>query len=375
MDVPLFLPLYPERRLHDLRLIAGDEDAGLMGFGANAGSHIDGQMNFSSGWEWGYWLNDVITARSAWNPHVDAASDADAFALALDPVVRPFGAKAPALRDLLVRMARDQRDILILGKVNGTGPADTHRRNGQAYLQGWETWDDVAWQLDGVPGVPAFTTQPGKLGLVEMRNPFHPAPAYTAELDPLLVEMEDVLAAHSAEMSVLASGCAGTGCSLLQEMADATRITALRAAQVHALYLYVDGASDQSDLWRAERLAEAQDALDEAQTIVDHRETLYRVPADRIAGWRENPTAYEWTYLWPVRNLHFWWRDQAKAVLAPASPCFMNVIDPVDVAFGEGTYTTLADGAQELADQIGLDAVADCLDAPDAEPPYPPSGL
>jgi hypothetical protein len=30
------------------------------------GFKIDGQMNFDSGWEWGYWLNDVITARAAW---------------------------------------------------------------------------------------------------------------------------------------------------------------------------------------------------------------------------------------------------------------------------------------------------------------------
>ena len=58
VDVPLFLPLYGERRLHDLRLIAAKEDS--------MGIHIDGQMNFDSGWEWGYWLNDVITARAAW---------------------------------------------------------------------------------------------------------------------------------------------------------------------------------------------------------------------------------------------------------------------------------------------------------------------
>jgi len=99
------------------------------------------------------------------------------------------------------------------------------------------------------------------------------------------------------------------------------------------------------------------------------------VPADRIAGWRSGPTAYEWAYLWSVRSLHFWWRDQGKAVLAPASPCYLNVIDPVDVAFGEGIWTSLAEGAQELGDQIGLDAIADCLDAPDTEPLYPPSGL
>lgn len=29
---------------------------------------IDGQMVFDSGWEWGYWLHDVIVARASWDP-------------------------------------------------------------------------------------------------------------------------------------------------------------------------------------------------------------------------------------------------------------------------------------------------------------------
>lgn len=52
VDVPLFLPLYGQRRLHDLRRIAGRE--------IKENFRIDGQMNFDSGWEWGYWLSDVV---------------------------------------------------------------------------------------------------------------------------------------------------------------------------------------------------------------------------------------------------------------------------------------------------------------------------
>src|SRR5207248_791260 len=54
IDVPLFLPAYAERRVADLRTLANDERA--------TGRRMDGQMIFSSGWEWGYWLNDVVTA-------------------------------------------------------------------------------------------------------------------------------------------------------------------------------------------------------------------------------------------------------------------------------------------------------------------------
>lgn len=70
IDVPLFLPLYGQRRQHDLRRIALRE--------AREGFRIDGQMNFDSGWEWGYWLSDVVTARASWEPHLHVASTAKA---------------------------------------------------------------------------------------------------------------------------------------------------------------------------------------------------------------------------------------------------------------------------------------------------------
>ena len=62
------------------RLIAQAEAAGEMGIEDKAGSKIDGQIVFSSGWEWGYWLNDVVAARAAWDPHLAAASDDEAMA-------------------------------------------------------------------------------------------------------------------------------------------------------------------------------------------------------------------------------------------------------------------------------------------------------
>lgn len=48
-------------------------------------------MNFDSGWEWSYWLNDVITARAAWNPHMDQSDIRDAMSQLLNIVVQPFG--------------------------------------------------------------------------------------------------------------------------------------------------------------------------------------------------------------------------------------------------------------------------------------------
>ena len=93
IDVPLFLPLYGQRRQHDLRRIAkkeiesqqpkssccsadgvGGEFCTNPDINCNEQSEpfrIQGQMIFDSGWEWGYWLNDMIAARASWDPAID----------------------------------------------------------------------------------------------------------------------------------------------------------------------------------------------------------------------------------------------------------------------------------------------------------------
>ncbi|MBC7052042.1 hypothetical protein G6O46_23830, partial [Salmonella enterica subsp. enterica serovar Enteritidis] len=81
-----------------------------------------------------------------------------------------------------------EQELLIEGRVNGAKPASIVQRNGQAYLQGWETWDDVSKLGSGK--LPLTMTQPDKLGLVDMRNPAHSGPGYSAEIEPLLAAME-----------------------------------------------------------------------------------------------------------------------------------------------------------------------------------------
>jgi hypothetical protein len=142
-------------------------------------------------------------------------------------------------------------------------------------------------------------------------------------------------------------------------------MTALRARQMHGLYEYV--ARDD----RA-ALARARAALDQAASIVRQREPKYRVAVERIAGWRPNPTAYGYTYLWPVHSLYFWWRDEGKAVDHPLSPCYLNLLNPAEVSFGEGFWTSLSDVLSTL---LGFTGLGDCLQAPQIEPTFPQDGL
>ena len=366
IDVPLFLPVYADRRVRDLRLLAQDEQAGRMG----PGERMKGQSIFSSGWEWGYWLNDVVTARGAWEPNEGAASDREALRRSLAPVARPFGPAAADVVDVLLRICDAQRELLIFGELNGQRPADIERRNGQAYLQGWETWDDLNEfaKLLPIPGLGPMTTQPTRRGLIDLRRGRFSGVDYGRELRPLLVAMRDRFEPLAAELEQLVPRAPAHARSLLRELAQAMRVTALRARQTLGLYDYVD-ADDRA------RLADARRALDEAQALVVAREAEYRVPADRIAGWRENPTAYPYGYLWTARRLVYWWRDEGKAVDAPWSPAYLNTLSPLDVAFGEGLWTPAADLVRALGPALGVAAVTDLFAAPDREPTFPPAGL
>ncbi|EDQ90471.1 uncharacterized protein MONBRDRAFT_24286 [Monosiga brevicollis MX1] len=157
-SVPLFLPIYAYGRVSDLRFIKAHEQ--------RVNKTMAGQMDFDSGWEWGYWLQDVITARSAWDvcgPADGCASDQDALAKALTPVVQPFGSAAEDLRQLLLRFIKDQRELLIFGNYSGavlpTDDTGYVKLNGQAYMQGWDPYSEIPAIVDPIDSV-----QPVKLG-------------------------------------------------------------------------------------------------------------------------------------------------------------------------------------------------------------------
>lgn len=379
IDVPLFLPVYADRRVHDLRLLATDEQQGLMGPAGKKGAKMDGQVVFSSGWEWSYWLNDVVAARAAWNPHMEAGNDQDATRAILSDVFTPWGdAKKPVI-DALIGWMNDERDLLINGKHDGQVPSNIVQRNGQAYMQGWETWDDVADLVSNIPGVNAPKTQPDKLGLVDMRTPGHGGPAYSAEIEPLLAAMEKQFGADAAALSKALAAVPTK--DIAAELTDAANITTLRATQIHGLYDYVDGywdsiLSSSAQQKRMVRLAAARTALDSASKIVASREQHYRVPVDRIAAWKSGPTTYNYGYLWTVHSLMYWWRDEGKAVDVPRSPCYLNLVNPAEVAMGEGG---LSDALQTVHDLFnansGLGAITECLGAPTSEPQFPQDNL
>lgn len=378
IDVPLGLPLYAERRLHDLRLIARDELEGRLGRGPLAGSRMQGQIVFSSGWEWGYWLGDWVAARAAWDPVPGAADDRAALRTLLEPLAR-FA--SPALADWVVRDAEAQRELFIGpgGKAEATelpldpDPDRDRARGspiaGHAYVQGVETWDDVNDLVTRLPFGRAIAHQPLRIGPVTVRGR-RASREYVKKVRPWFGRAAPRLDALAAEVRGLAPGLPPAARGLGAELADGAEATALRVTQLFGLYDFASRFKAGDPSFKAARLAEARAALDRMAAVVAAREARYRLPAGRLAGWRPTPTAYPFGYLWTVRTLYYWWRDEGKATLVPRSPCWLNFIDPFEVASAEGREGRLAKAAERLVDVLGPLAgwARDCVEAQATEP-------
>jgi len=359
--VPLFYPLYGDARLYDLRKIAMSQEG--------TGKKMQGQMNFDSGWEWGSWIQDVITARAAWNPHLEIEDQLSALVASLTPIISAFGPVSQNVSSVLQRLILSQRALMIEGLVNGVPPEEIADFNGQAYLEGWDTWSEIG-NLGKDTG-----TQPSKLTFLNVRDPVYTA-RYWKQVEPLLAEMDTEFGEIANLFESYKNQVPVWSLDLYNDIVDSSRMLALRAAHVHALYDYAAGYL-RNETWRGQRLQVAQMAILTAQTVVANREAGYRISPYVVGGWRPNPTSYSYGYLWTVHSLFYFWRDYEKAIdasfTAALSPCFMNIIDPADVGFGEGIFYNVTEIAYELFQKYKwTDFFSNCLVAPSVEPKYGP---
>jgi hypothetical protein len=177
VDVPLFLPLSGQRRLADLRQTARLETKGNY--------KISGQMNFESGWEFGYYISNVVCARAAWNPMMTEEDEWIAFEQILAPALSVFGEHRDEIIGAIVNLAKDQAEILIFGRINGRESADLTKLSGHAYMSGSDTWVDLP-RLLGL----SFT-QPDKVHVDEPNDPLW------NEAREMLAELKTIFTKHS----------------------------------------------------------------------------------------------------------------------------------------------------------------------------------
>ncbi len=365
IDVPLFLPLYAWKRLEDLELLSADENKGSLG-----PKGLGGQVFFSSGWEWGYWLGDVIAARSSyeWNDDLDRKERLQEL---LKPLLRTLGKSSGEFARLLLETIEHQDRWLVWGGFPQNPTAALSKLNGQAYLQGFETWDDVGQFVNGKP-LPQIAHQPLR---------YLPSELEGSEDEPTRKQLMLLLGGMRRDLGADAKAWEELRdkvrlqkhpqLKLFEEFADGTRINALRAEFVEQIYAYhfhriETGRALPSDLKRT-----AGESLAKAAELVAERQLQYRAPIDDIAAWRKNPTVYPFTYLWTVRSLFYWWRDYLKAEQEISDPCYLNIIDPVRTSGLTKSNPLLEDPLDLFSLLLRRVGFENCLRVPESEPKFP----
>lgn len=374
IDVPLFLPVYAYRRVHDLRLIAIDETRGDM---KKTNSRINGQVIFSSGWEWGYWFNDMIAAEASWDPKVGAANSLQAFNQITAQTLR-----LPAQNEFVNAIsttAVDQHRLLVNGQTKAGKPSIVEKRTGIAYLAGTDVWDDLgilARQpiLSQVPGIDKIPlTQPNKFrddwAFSYIDLTYLNEIKYNSELKPLLTEMSQTFQSNFRNFSNVRQLSLPAGLHFYaQEFSDGARINSLRADFV--LKLYSERLAKSK--FRTPDILGLQQLINRATLVT--RSRLEQVPMRAehkplISVWENarfnNPTDYHFGYLWSSYNLFYWQRELNKLANANASSqaCYMNITKVSELESKKGSYVPFF---EYVAQHIG--PISGCGQIPSSEP-------
>lgn len=346
IHVPLFLPVYGRQRWHDMALL--NQEA----------LKLDGQIIFSSGWEHGYWLNDLIAARAAWQPPENPANEAAQLQSLLSQSFLPYGEANEELAKLLKDTMDAQHRLLVLGQRTGQqAPVNVDLRNGMAYLAGQDAWSELGGMIRAA-GLKGYQTQPDRLSFEALAKEPAALDFYQHELKGLLNEIVNIFLQLKLRADALETKIAPELKPWFQEIQSGLGINYLRARFVYQLMQ----ASASYQVGQTEHfrylLHKASASLEQAQQLIQSQ--VYRADSKRIAAWNvPNPTAYRYGYLWPAQQLFFWRRDLAQVSQQNFNPCLMNIIDPLNVALPDPENHLGAGFARALLPLMGL---GDCVE-------------
>ena len=304
VDIPIYLPHYVFSRWNDLHQLAS--------------SGMDGQVLFTSGMEWGYWMNEWASLISSYEPMTDWEDILRRF-------TRIFGQATEPMQRLLVDLVEQQgRDLLEGGLI--------------AYLIGWDSADDFGELLAGI------NFQPRRIFFREIleMNPEELAGFEGSILQQLRL-LEATYDAFAERVEALEPLIPERAHRWYREVKHGIQVTTLRVQHVrrlnegtvlrrkHRLGLDPDGEERAMAVFR-EALAIRQ----AAEAIVAEQERDYRWPVERIARPRENPTSYEYGYLYTTSDCYFWRREEIQAILEDDCFCLGNLNHLIANLFGEG---------------------------------------
>ena len=271
--VPLWLPLYARSRGVDLEGIAA-ANGGLQG--------LDSHVLFSSGWEWGYWLHDLVTLRMTFDP-------TQGWAKQIHFAYDPLGTNGEALAQQVILAAQIEDDWLITRRL-------------APYLAGRDALMDIGYDL-------GIVAAPDRVTLTELAA-MEPAERanFSEEVIAPLGAFAGLMAGVSNRISALG---AGETDPFLLELVDGAAVTAARAELVHRLYAEVAAHADGGSVGG---ITLAQAATDAGRAAVDRRHAALFDPLGPLFTTEfKNPTIYDYGYLIRAEELCFWERELIEA--------------------------------------------------------------
>jgi len=274
INVPTYLPLYIRSRFHDM-----DQVRQQVGPGA-----LQDHVLFSSGWEWGYWQNDIATLRMNYElPERWEGEVATWFT--------PWGADGQAVSDAIIAAADRQHQALIIDRL-------------AAYLAGRELIIDVG----GYQGIVSQPDRPSFAGIQTMNDA--QLDEMSARVDELAALSDDLLAiAATVPTHTYRTATVPEPNAWFVEVHQGLTVTALRArfaAEVFgAAVTLARGGDPQPEL-----LAAASTMGEAAEQVHARHAALHWTGGTRILDQvDDNDTLYQFGYLAKADDLCFWERE------------------------------------------------------------------
>ncbi|MEZ4401831.1 MAG: hypothetical protein R3B06_17515 [Kofleriaceae bacterium] len=270
-SVPTYLPLYLLSRQLDRDRIAAAAAAG--GFASLAE-----ELLFSTGWEWGYWQNDVLSMRAEYEPPASV----------LAQLIDLYAPDHPELPARIVELAEAQHAGLIGQRL-------------AAYQAGRDALIDAA--------APRIVAAPDRIDVDDVADL---SPADRARFDADVVVPLEAYAARLADIAARTTNRAAAD-RWAAEVIDGVAVTQLRAAFVAGVYRAVTAQAAGDAAAAAAALAGADRAYAAAVDVVARRHADRHDPDPRLVANNDNRTIYAYGYLRFANDLCFWRRERVMA--------------------------------------------------------------
>ncbi|KAI3648160.1 hypothetical protein MP228_006014 [Amoeboaphelidium protococcarum] len=353
IDVPLFLSsLYAYNRMRDMRLVHERVIA--------TGRPLLGQIIFESGEDWAYDIANVVAARLSYDHQYLKLNERDAFMHLIEPVaIAVIGASMNAVDLQLINMVKFALYDINMALKEHLQFVDSSGTMSLAYLIGRDTWSELGSMFQNLmanlPRRPSFRSirRMGRQSLRDNR--------YESTIRVQLIKIARCMM-HVDKVWADVGESIGQRTTVHYKLIKrCIEMTTLRTIQMYYLYeasYFMSQAHNQMvGHWH---LKQARFYTETAIQVAQDSQRFLIGDISMKAQWNAyNPTVYKYQYLWTAFSGYHFIRDYqivaSYAQSSVVSPCFMNIIDPLDVAFGINSPSLLR-------------YYTKCLYIPDAEP-------